>query len=407
MKAEALRSRIVGEGEEVADQLLANPANWRAHGAGQQASLDAAIERLGWIQRVVVNVTTGHLVDGHLRVMLAMKRNEQKVPVLYVELTPEEEAYALATLDPIAAMAEADASKLTTLLSSLGAVDDALTHVLNETAQMAGAAFTADGLEDLALPSGTLVRPKTKPDVIFTFSQSDGACCTAVDAGLLYGTRSTKSTPCERHRSEFVDNEWKGYEHDVHVGVVEQLRPRYATVLDLLTRGQCEALGLPYKTFDEIMRYAEDVEPFTENVIVIPKYDCIADIPKKYMLGYSVPSSYGGTPLAFDRFKGRRTHLLGGSPAKQFALWCGFPDEVISIDTNYIHKVAQYGQVASTDLGRQYGIVSDPMPALKTTSIMDMGILNSANHLYIAFAMSASLLAGLFDPNFVPKGKQS
>jgi len=128
---EAFRNRIVGEGEELADQLLANPSNWRIHGAGQQASLDAAIERLGWIQRVVVNVTTGHLVDGHLRVMLAMKRREQKVPVLYVELTPEEEAYALATLDPIAAMAEADTAKLTALLSSLGAVDDALTHDLH------------------------------------------------------------------------------------------------------------------------------------------------------------------------------------------------------------------------------------------------------------------------------------
>jgi hypothetical protein len=401
---EALRNRIVGEGEEQADQLLANPSNWRVHGPGQQAALDAAIKQVGWIQRVVVNQRTGHLVDGHLRVMLAMRRKEQTVPVLYVDLSPEEEDFILATLDPIAAMAEADSGKLTSLLQSLGKVDEALTHLLNETAQSAGAAFTADGYEDLSLKIPTdLVRPTTKPDVIFTFSQSDGACCAAVDAGLLYGTRSTKSVACDRHDVVFVDNEWKGYEHDVHLAAIEKHRPKYATVLDLLTRTQCEAMGLPYKTFDEIMRYAEDVQQYAENVIVIPKYDCIADIPKEYMLGYSVPSSYGGTPLAFDRFKGRRTHLLGGSPRKQFELWCAYPDEVVSIDTNYIHKVSQYGQVASTDLYRQFGITQEPFPPLRTASIMDIGLHGSPNHLYIAFALNASMMAGLFDPNWGKK----
>lgn len=37
-QAEALRSRIVGEGMEAPDQLLANPNNWRRH---PKAQLDA------------------------------------------------------------------------------------------------------------------------------------------------------------------------------------------------------------------------------------------------------------------------------------------------------------------------------------------------------------------------------
>jgi hypothetical protein len=402
MSNEAFRNRIVGEGEESADQLLANPYNWRVHGAAQQAALDAAVEQLGWIQRVVVNTTTGHLVDGHLRVLLAMKRHEQKVPVLYVELSEDEERFALATLDTIPSMVkEADEPRLSTLLGSIGAVNEALSHAINQAAQLTGGAFTPDGLEDLTLPTvGMFTRPKTKPDLIFTFSQSDGACCMAVDAGLLYGTRSTKSRPCERHRSEFVDNEWKGYDHEAHVAGVAALRPRYATVLDLLSKAQCEQMGLPYKSFDEIMKYAEDVEPHCENVILIPKYDCIADIPKKYMLGYSVPSRYGGTPLAFDRFVGRRTHLLGGSVIRQFGLWCSYPDEVISIDTNYIHLISKYAQVAATDHARHHGFIHDPMPTQRTTAVSDMGLINTPNHLYIAFALNASLNAALFDPNF-------
>jgi hypothetical protein len=34
---------------------------------------------------VTVNQTTGHVVDGHLRIELALARNEPTVPVTYVE----------------------------------------------------------------------------------------------------------------------------------------------------------------------------------------------------------------------------------------------------------------------------------------------------------------------------------
>ena len=34
-------SRIVGEGEEAPDQLLANPLNWRTHPKEQQAALES------------------------------------------------------------------------------------------------------------------------------------------------------------------------------------------------------------------------------------------------------------------------------------------------------------------------------------------------------------------------------
>jgi len=79
---------------------------------------------VGWVAQVLVNRTTGHVVDGHLRVDLAISRHEPSVPVLYVDLSPEEEALVLATLDPIGAMATTDEAKLNELLAGI-TIDDA------------------------------------------------------------------------------------------------------------------------------------------------------------------------------------------------------------------------------------------------------------------------------------------
>jgi len=118
------RSRIVGAGEEAPDQLLANPANWRIHPKAQQDALAGALDQVGWVQQVLVNRRSGFVVDGHARVALALSRGEATVPVLYVDLDPDEEALVLATLDPISAMATRDDEKLRALLADI-TVDDA------------------------------------------------------------------------------------------------------------------------------------------------------------------------------------------------------------------------------------------------------------------------------------------
>lgn len=118
------RNRITGSGEEAPDQLLANPANWRIHPKAQQDAIAGALDAVGWVQQVLVNRRTGFVVDGHARVALALTRGEPSVPVLYVDLSPDEEALVLATLDPIGAMAGRDEEKLKALLADV-TVDDA------------------------------------------------------------------------------------------------------------------------------------------------------------------------------------------------------------------------------------------------------------------------------------------
>lgn len=125
------RSRIVEHGSEAPDQLLANPRNWRIHPKAQQDALAAVLDQVGWVQDVIVNRTTGHVVDGHLRVSLAISRGEPSIPVVYVELEPEEEALILASLDPLAAMAVTDAEQLRALMEDIGEQDAALQTMLD------------------------------------------------------------------------------------------------------------------------------------------------------------------------------------------------------------------------------------------------------------------------------------
>jgi DNA modification methylase len=128
----AWRNRITGSGEEAPDQLVANPQNWRVHPGNQRDALRGSLATVGWVQQVLVNQRTGHVVDGHARVEEALSRGEATVPVLYVDLDPEEEALVLATLDPISAMANTDDAKLRELLADdagLAAMLGAMTPV--------------------------------------------------------------------------------------------------------------------------------------------------------------------------------------------------------------------------------------------------------------------------------------
>lgn len=137
------RNRIVGEGEEAPDQLLANPRNWRIHSKLQQMSMGAVFDSIGWIQRVLVNRTTGHVLDGQMRIVMAISEGEPTVPTEYVELTPEEELVALATFDTVGQMASPDDEILGDLLMDareMAADDENLSAFLGLVAAASGRA---------------------------------------------------------------------------------------------------------------------------------------------------------------------------------------------------------------------------------------------------------------------------
>ena len=126
------RNKIVGHGEEPVDQLVANPRNWKIHTQEAQQALLAAIHEIGFIRSVTVNRTTGFVLDGHERIMVAMRDGQPTVPVEYVELTEEEELKALLTMDPLGAMQQADPQLLRDNLADVSIDDAALQAVLDQ-----------------------------------------------------------------------------------------------------------------------------------------------------------------------------------------------------------------------------------------------------------------------------------
>lgn len=132
------RNRIVGYSEEPPEQLVPSPWNWRVHPQSQQDALASVLDTVGLVQNIICNRATGHVVDGHLRIMLALREGQAVVPVTWIEVSEDEEKFILATHDPLAAMATADPAALEALLGVVQSGEAAVQTMLAEMAQNAG-----------------------------------------------------------------------------------------------------------------------------------------------------------------------------------------------------------------------------------------------------------------------------
>ncbi len=149
------RNRIIGHGEESPDQLLANPLNSRIHPLAQQEVLSSVLDTVGWVTEVIVNRRSGFVVDGHLRVGLALSAQESSIPVTYVDLAPDEEALIIALLDPISALAVLDGAQFATVLDAVKIEDEDITELLTSLAKSAG----------VSLPNDILTPPDTFQEI--------------------------------------------------------------------------------------------------------------------------------------------------------------------------------------------------------------------------------------------------
>ena len=111
------RNRIVDHGTTTAEEIARHPRNPKVHGAEQRGAITAILDDVGWVAPLVINRTTGLLLDGHMRVEEAASRGP--IPVVYVELTEAEENEVLALMDPIGAMAGHDADALSKLIEGM------------------------------------------------------------------------------------------------------------------------------------------------------------------------------------------------------------------------------------------------------------------------------------------------
>lgn len=134
----SIRDRIKSLRRVKASELRPSPKNWRTHPREQQDALRGVLEEVGFADAVLARELadgTLELVDGHLRADLMP---DQKIPVLVLDIDETEAAKLLATLDPLAAMAEADAAKLDELLREIDTGSEALQKLYAELAEDAG-----------------------------------------------------------------------------------------------------------------------------------------------------------------------------------------------------------------------------------------------------------------------------
>ena len=363
------------------DDLREHPDNVRQ---GDVGAISESLTFHGQYRPIVVQRSTNYVLAGNHTLKAARALGWSQIAATFVDCN-DEQALRILLID-----------NRTNDLASYDepALIDALKQ-LNETDQgLLGTAFDPSALDEmiaaLGLDEPEPAIPSTRElplDMIFTQTLL-GLCCVAVACGLKYGKQSGKEV-CgnyhvhKRHNLTFLDNDWHDYRHDKHLAETAQFRPKYVTTRDLVTKEQAKRFGVEYQSIEQTIEQADELGQHAENVILIPKYDCIDQLPDRFMLGYSIPTSHGGTPLPIERFAGRRVHLLGGSWKKQMAYLSAMKDDVVSIDNNYLSSEARWGAFTYPD-GR-------------TATVRDLGITNEPykDHcpLFIAAIISINSIA--------------
>lgn len=367
--------------------LQADPRNPKAH---DDEVIEASIGRFGMLDPIVRDDRTGYIISGHGRrnSLAAMEARGESAPE-GIRTDPETGEWLVPVVVGWSSRTDAEAGAALIALNRTtelgGWVDESLLELLDDLSEMddglLGVGFTEEEFESLrhALEveeyheerkeqyeegaKKESVKRTIPLDLIFSSSAATsapalmgyalgwhpGVITSAVNSARRYRERFPRSRPIM-----FMDNEWHGYDHEAHVSALSEFHPKYATVRDLVTQQQAEEFGVEYYTIEETLKLAEDVAEHCENVILIPKYDCLDKLPreisgKRVVLGYSVESSYGGTEIPPERFAGWPVHLLGGPWKKQRAILNILKDDVVSLDNNNVLKVAQFASVSQGD----------------------------------------------------------
>lgn len=387
--------------------ITPHPRNYKSHPEDQLGKLRASIARFDQVRSIVVQEGAPGkylMVAGHGFVEAAKQEGKKRVKadIIPATWTPEQvEGYLIAD-NETGNDAEDDETALAQLLEeqknagyhleSLGYTEDQYQEFLD---RLADEALTPDETSVPEVPKGLQPKPRQLPiDCIITFASKTGICCAGIKAGLKYGIQSNMAVdgnycpyaidlPTGRHKVVFVDNDYHEWDFALHKQVIEGLpnKPKYVTVRDLMTKQQCAQAGIDYFSLEEILDWAAELETLSDNVILIPKYDCLDKLPSQYVLGYSIPTSHGGTPLPVEAFKGRRVHLLGGSWKKQLAHMALLGEDVVALDNNYVGHIAQYGLFVDGD-GKSHSL-SELGPSLHRIS----------NPLHVALTISYGCIA--------------
>lgn len=127
-----IRDRIKELRRVPARQLRPHPRNWRKHPQTQQDAMRGVLAEIGYADALLARELSDgslQLVDGHLRAEVAP---DAIVPVLVLDVSEDEALKLLATLDPLAAMADTDAALLAALVADVETESQAVRVLLDD-----------------------------------------------------------------------------------------------------------------------------------------------------------------------------------------------------------------------------------------------------------------------------------
>lgn len=159
----------------------------------------------------------------------------------------------------------------------------------------------------------------------------------AVRFGWLPGARYTNLRDIRGFTEVgLIDIDWQDYSFPRHLAAVRSVRPLLTVARDIES-----VSDLP-----RVLDQAHELARFARFVIIVPKDPRLADglkqrIPGRFVLGYSVPTRHGRTPIPLHCFEGRPVHLLGGRPDVQLKIAQKL--RVHSVDVNRFTLDATYG----------------------------------------------------------------
>jgi hypothetical protein len=150
----------------------------------------------------------------------------------------------------------------------------------------------------------------------------------------------------ECERVGFLDIDWKDYNFRKHMDAVKACNPLITVARDVEDRRQLS------RVLDQAFYLLE----YCDHVVIVPKdtrlqHELEDLIPACFLLGYSVPTRYGGTLIPMHAFK-RPVHLLGGRPEVQRKL--AETLTVYSFDCNRFTLDAAYGDFFDGEIFRPH-----------------------------------------------------
>lgn len=337
---------------------------------GDDERVGDSIDQLGFFGAILVQSSTGRIMAGNTRYRAARERGAETVPGFWLDVDDDTARRIMLYDNRSRDFAVYDDAKLVDLLNSLALTDVGLVATGFDAADLDSLQHTLSGIFDehgsQLAPFDKLPAQRRRSTVRAIQTNANPAMyAVAHYLGWQTGVMSQRFAGSwlnflkgrvVKPRLAFMDNEWKGYVHARHVADVEATRPIMATVRDLMTREQCAAAGIEFFTIEQTIEMATEIveRGGVEDIILIPKFDCLDRIPDtiagaRVVLGYSVPSSYGATPLDPMTFMGRPIHLLGGPWRRQRALLHLLGESVVSFDNNHYFMVSHFGRYCAAD----------------------------------------------------------